>query len=117
MRKTINLRDERLARDDMRWAMMDQEAKDEEDRNQRHRIEGTKTKKNQSGMPFNPITFKVRDDPAGRALLERDGKIKDRAVRRMARTYAAGNSSFNPITGCDEPIAGSSLFERAERIA
>lgn len=97
-----NLRDERLHRENVRWESMDCQTRAEEEYLHRLRVTGTKSRRNQSGSPFNPITLQLMDTEEGRLQQQTDSQIRARAQSRMSRLQKFDSGLYNTITG--EPI-------------
>lgn len=96
-----HLRAERQDRENRRWNELERKNREEEAWLHDLRLAGTKTRKNISGSPFNPITGKIDDTDSGAALRKRDDMTRQRAYDRTMRMTKASNSPFNPITGAD----------------
>ncbi|KAJ4455172.1 hypothetical protein PAPYR_9901 [Paratrimastix pyriformis] len=88
-------------RETQRWKTME-----EEERRERERaaaVAGT-SKRNQSGVAYDPLTLTYADTPEGRNLKDRDERARERADFRMAELSRRNTNTdgINPITG--EPI-------------
>lgn len=94
-----HLREERLTRDNTRWETLDDQARIQEERVHRMRETGQKTKKNMSGVAFNPLSHQTHNTDQGRQLAREDENYKARAELRAKNMQRAGSGGFNPITG------------------
>ena len=56
--------------------------------------------KNESSVPYDPLTLQYNDSYAGRKLKYEDDKVKYRAKLRSRKLYYEQNrNGFNPVTG------------------
>lgn len=94
-------RQQKVAREEGRWAEM--AAKEEQDdlRWEQLRDEGVKAKKNASGVPYNMISLQYASSPDGEKLRREDEQVRHRAALRSQHLVANGDtrSQYNIING------------------
>jgi len=95
-------REATAVREETRWASIDQQAKEEEEKWIKFREHGGKAQRNKSSVPFHPITLKYNDGQDGDRLRQHDQVIHYRAGLRAQNLHKRNNAAgFNPITGQD----------------
>ena len=99
-RKIAFIRQQTMARNEMRRSQMIQAADDEMDRQLALQHHPTKALNNKQSVPYNAITLVYDTTDRGRALLESDDEVRRRAgLRAMALASKMTADGFNPITG------------------
>ena len=64
------------------------------------RADGSKARRNRSGLPFDPLTLGLRDTPEAAALQLAEDAIRARATARAAALNARGRSTgYNIVSG------------------
>ena len=89
-----------IQKDEARWRSVEQQHLQEQEKWDRHRVEGVKAQRNKGSVPFDPITLKYHTTEAGEALRQKDTRTLDRAKQRAVRLHQQScRSGVNPITG------------------
>jgi hypothetical protein len=87
-------------REEQRWRTMDHQHQREIEKVERDRQEGTKSLRNKSSVPFDPVTLGYNNSAAGEHLRQKDIDIKQRANARAKNLHFHVNrNGVNPITG------------------
>ncbi|CBJ25482.1 conserved unknown protein [Ectocarpus siliculosus] len=96
-----NRRQLRVEREGKRWEDMEKKEGDDEQRWNRLRDEGEKSKKNKSGVPYNMISLRYNDGLDGDRLEYADNVTKHRAQVRSNNLTRLGDSrcGYNILTG------------------
>lgn len=93
-------RQQNVVREEERWAMMEQQKKEEFEKYQRYREDPLMGKKNVGSMPFDPVTLRYNDGADGARMAYEDEQIRYRAALRAKNIHEKSNGGeFNPVTG------------------
>jgi len=90
-------------RENQRWAGMEKQAREQEERFAVWRATGQKYRNNTTSAPFNPVTLGIEVSSRGDALRQNDEMIRYRAMVRMKSLNDRNNGAHNPITGAPLP--------------
>lgn len=87
-------------REESRWKEIDHQYQKEQGKEEFRRTEGSKAQRNNSSVPYNPITLKYNDSEAGERLRYTDDMIKYRGAIRSNYLHEHQNADgYNPISG------------------
>lgn len=112
-KKYDRMREQNIERDERRYRMMDEEAKKKKEYLDYLRDKTTKAKKNESGIPYDPVTLRYNDGYDGIVLKNEEENIKYRVgLRAQHLQFENNRNGYNPITG--EPIRSVNIPQRPD---
>jgi len=95
----VNRRNQATEREDRRWKHMEEQKQAEEERWNQLREDGSKARRNNSSVPYNPLTLRYNDGKDGERLRYADAEIKHRAALRAENLHKHDSAGYNPING------------------
>ena len=92
-------------REEARWSQIDNRQINEDEKWNELRQKGEKAKRNNSSVPYNPITLKYNETADGEKLRYADQAIKYRAaIRAQMLQSRMSADGYNPVTGKEMPL-------------
>ena len=89
-------------REEERWSAIDKANQKEEQKWEYMRTVGAKAQRNNSSVPYDPITLKYNDTHEGEKLKYTDDMIRYRAGIRSNYLYQhSAGDGYNPLTGAE----------------
>jgi len=95
----MNKRSQATDREDKRWRQIEESKKVDEERWDQLREDGSKARRNNSSVPYNPLTLHYNDGKDGDRLRWQDDDIKYRAALRADNLNKHDTAGYNPING------------------